>query len=436
MARARIRPTRQDTMDRLIEGARRAFVDRGFYGASIEDICASAGLTRGAFYSAFGKKEDLFFALYDRMISDVSELFLAGLERAAHGEIDPIDALFEALAEHFPIGRAWYVLNAEFTLFAMRDAGAAKALAARRHALRMVIVEKLEVALTRSHRRATISPELFARAVIGIADAGLGQSLIEPDALHSTTLLRTFMAPLVRSLSVQVEDNADISTVGIPHISDAAGASQAKFSPPSQTGGNGRQRLLAAAQIVFLRDGYGKARLSDIAAMAGISKKTIYAHMPSKEALFAAVVREAIGRSVGADRSAQDENQDLGDMLRACLTHHARQCLSEPGIRLYGMIVAEAKQFPDLLQAYLEAARNVVCAELTAILTSGPGANFAPSQSPELAAGMLIEMAVAEPMRLAAFGITTRPDDIEIERRVEQAVAVFLDGTGMPRARA
>jgi AcrR family transcriptional regulator len=212
MARVRTRPTRQDTINQLIDGARRAFVERGFYGASIDHICASAGLTRGAFYSAFGKKEELFFALYDRMITDVSSLFIAGLDRAARDDLDPIDALFTALAEHFPIGREWYVLNAEFTLFAIRDVEAARSLAVRRHALRAMIVEKLSVALTRSRRRAIIPPELFARAVIGLADSGLGQSLIEPEALDSTTLLQTFMAPLVHSLSVSNDDSADSST--------------------------------------------------------------------------------------------------------------------------------------------------------------------------------------------------------------------------------
>jgi AcrR family transcriptional regulator len=224
MARVRTRPTRQDTINQLIDGARRAFVERGFYGASIDHICASAGLTRGAFYSAFGKKEDLFFALYDRMTSDVGTMFIAGLDRAARDDIDPIDALFEALAEHFPIGREWYVLNAEFTLFAIRDNDAAKSLAARRHALRLVIMDKLGVALERSKRTAAISPELFARAVIALADAGLGQSLIEPEALGSTTLLRTFMAPLVHSLSASNGDDAETSTsiLGAADASDPA----------------------------------------------------------------------------------------------------------------------------------------------------------------------------------------------------------------------
>jgi AcrR family transcriptional regulator len=421
MARARTRPTRQDTIDLLIDGARRAFVERGFYGASIEDICASAGLTRGAFYSAFGKKEDLFFALYDRLISDVSELFIAGLDRAAHDHLDPIDALFEALAEHFPIGREWYVLNAEFTLFAIRDVDAARNLALRRHALRAVIMDKLDVALTRSGRKAVVSPELFARAVIGLADAGLGQSLIEPDALGSTTLLRTFMAPLVRSLSVPVDSD---SSHDAPQLADAGQA-----RPGTDGNDDARRRLLNAARTAFLRDGYGKARLSDIAATAGISKKTIYTYAPSKAALFATVAREAIDHAVGDDRQEPGATGDLADTLRACLIGYARRCFSEAGIQAYALIMSEARQFPDLVQAYLAATSNITSAQVAGLLRAAADQGMQIAGSPDSAANMLIEMAVGEPLRQAALHAGPRLQESAIERRVDEGIAVFLNGT-------
>jgi AcrR family transcriptional regulator len=431
MARARTRPTRQDTVDQLIDGARRAFVERGFYGASIDNICASAGLTRGAFYSAFGKKEDLFFALYDRMISNVGELFIAGLDRAAQDHLDPVEALFQSLAEHFPIDRDWFVLNSEFTLFAIRDAEAAKALAARRHALRLVIADKLDVALARSGRTAAVPSELFARAVIALAADGLGQSLIEPGALGPTALVQAFMAPLVRSLATPDASEDVEATLAegsssartYPRAGDVEGAAS-----ESNVDSDGRRRLLAAARAAFLRDGYGKTRLSDIAATAEISKKTIYTHAPSKSALFAAVVREAIGRAVEGDRLDLDDGRDLADALEAYLTDYARRCFSETGVAVYGLVVSEAKQFPELVQAYLDAARNVAIAELAAFLQSRAGAGMRIVGSAESGASMLIEMAVAEPLRLAALGLAPRPRPDEIERRVEEAVAVFLNG--------
>jgi AcrR family transcriptional regulator len=436
MVRVRTRPTRQDTINQLIDGARRAFVERGFYGASIDVICASAGLTRGAFYSAFGKKEDLFFALYDRMISDVSAVFIEGLDRAARDELDPVDALFEALAGHFPIDRDWYVLNAEFTLFAIRDADAGRALAERRRALRMVIVDKLELALARSRRKTTISSELFARAVIGLAVDGLGQSLIEPEALGPTTLLQTFMAPLVQSLSVPnggEKHGAEAQSMRAYEPAALATIGREQAATGLEPDADVRRRLLAAAQAAFLRDGYGKTRLSDIAAAAEISKKTIYAHVASKSDLFAAVVHEAIGQAVGDDRLDPDGSRDFADTLGGYLNHYARSWFSDVGIAVYGLVVSEAKQFPDLIQAYLDAARNGASAQLAALLKAKAEQGMKIVGSPESAANMLIEMVVAEPLRLAALGIAPPPRQIEIARRVEEAVTVFLNGSGEAR---
>src|SRR5882757_7293970 len=56
MSRARTRPTRDDTREKLLEAAARVFEEQGIGGTSIETIAAAAGFTRGAFYSNFKSK--------------------------------------------------------------------------------------------------------------------------------------------------------------------------------------------------------------------------------------------------------------------------------------------------------------------------------------------------------------------------------------------
>jgi AcrR family transcriptional regulator len=53
------------TRDRLIAAARRVFAERGFYGASLEAVANEAGLTKGAVYSRFDSKADLFLAFQE-----------------------------------------------------------------------------------------------------------------------------------------------------------------------------------------------------------------------------------------------------------------------------------------------------------------------------------------------------------------------------------
>jgi AcrR family transcriptional regulator len=68
-ARAR-RPSRAETRERLLAGAERVFIRQGLQAASIEEIAEEAGLTRGAFYSNFEKKEELFVELLHTRVYD------------------------------------------------------------------------------------------------------------------------------------------------------------------------------------------------------------------------------------------------------------------------------------------------------------------------------------------------------------------------------
>lgn len=65
-----IRLTREQSRDltrqRLLDAARAVFMKDGFAAASLEDITAAAGYTRGAFYSNFGSKLQLFLELLER----------------------------------------------------------------------------------------------------------------------------------------------------------------------------------------------------------------------------------------------------------------------------------------------------------------------------------------------------------------------------------
>ena len=53
------------TRERLLAAARRVFAERGYYGASLEAVAEEAGLTKGAVYSRFDSKADLFLAFQE-----------------------------------------------------------------------------------------------------------------------------------------------------------------------------------------------------------------------------------------------------------------------------------------------------------------------------------------------------------------------------------
>ncbi|HEY7629766.1 MAG TPA: TetR family transcriptional regulator, partial [Thermoleophilaceae bacterium] len=67
--RRKTRGERQaETRQALLDAAAAVVIERGLAGASVEAICAEAGFTRGAFYSNFESKEQLFVELLQQRV--------------------------------------------------------------------------------------------------------------------------------------------------------------------------------------------------------------------------------------------------------------------------------------------------------------------------------------------------------------------------------
>jgi len=69
MRTALTRADRQaQTREELVEAADRLFTTKGFHATAIDAVADAAGYTKGAVYSNFASKEDLFFAVYERRV--------------------------------------------------------------------------------------------------------------------------------------------------------------------------------------------------------------------------------------------------------------------------------------------------------------------------------------------------------------------------------
>lgn len=82
-----------------------------------------------------------------------------------------------------------------------------------------------------------------------------------------------------------------------------------------------KTRLLQVSREMFLRHGYSKIRIDEIAAELNISKKTIYNHFGSKEELLFEVIEES-KQEIENDFAAIESNPDLEyeEKVKACLS--------------------------------------------------------------------------------------------------------------------
>ena len=70
----------EQTRAAILDAAGRVFVRRGFQASSVEEICAEAGYTRGAFYSNFSSKQQLFVeVLQERLFTRYTAMYEEGL---------------------------------------------------------------------------------------------------------------------------------------------------------------------------------------------------------------------------------------------------------------------------------------------------------------------------------------------------------------------
>ena len=77
------------TRGQLIEVATRLFAEHGYEGTSIEAVLSAAGVSRGALYHHFAGKE----ALFEAVVSAVSDQVTVKLTEAVRGCVDPLDAM-------------------------------------------------------------------------------------------------------------------------------------------------------------------------------------------------------------------------------------------------------------------------------------------------------------------------------------------------------
>lgn len=161
-----------------------------------------------------------------------------------------------------------------------------------------------------------------------------------------------------------------------------------------------RARILEAALDTFCEKGYG-ASVDDIARRAGVVKQTLYHHYGSKESLF----REALTGLVNVllVGLVARSGSVRGDLLRFAESFQS-QAMSEQGLALYRMLVAESPRFPELAKAVYES-WQLAGEELARLLHEAMQRGELRQDEPAFAADMLISLLTGTQRDLHLFGM-------------------------------
>ena len=108
-----------------------------------------------------------------------------------------------------------------------------------------------------------------------------------------------------------------------------------------------RAAIVAAAIDEFLAAGFDATSMDRIAASASVSKRTVYNHFPSKEALFAAILRQLWDASAGGDAPAYRVNEPLRAQLIDLLMRKLRLLNDEAFLALARVAIAAGIHSPE-----------------------------------------------------------------------------------------
>jgi AcrR family transcriptional regulator len=183
------RVKRGEVRRRLLDAAYLVFAERGYEGAGLERVADVAGFSKGAVYSNFANKDELFYELIAARIDERAEAVrAASAGRAVDAGPDDTETAARLagreLREMGEADPAWQMLFIEFWLRCARSEGLRARLAEKRRGMRIKIAELVEAQASSSGFSISRGESLDLATTVLALSNGLGiEGLIDPEAV-------------------------------------------------------------------------------------------------------------------------------------------------------------------------------------------------------------------------------------------------------------
>lgn len=186
--------------------------------------------------------------------------------------------------------------------------------------------------------------------------------------------------------------------------------------------------IIDAAIDEFAEKGFANAKLDDVAKRAGVAKGTLYRYFDTKEALFRAVVREALATQLlDVEKAASAFQGSLAEFVPMLLHRAANRMGNDrlPGIAR--MVLTESRAFPDLAAIWYDELASRMLALISEVIAKAQARGEVRPGDPRLYA-----FSILGPMAMAAlfhevFG-SGRPTEPDLDKLADQHAETILRG--------
>lgn len=192
--------------------------------------------------------------------------------------------------------------------------------------------------------------------------------------------------------------------------------------PPAEATRRRQAHLLEVARGIFVRQGYRATTMDEVAAAAGVTKRTLYAWHRDKEALFRACVL------LGAERFPRLAPERLeGEGLRAVLERYVLdlhdELTREDSYGMGALFQREAAEFPELAASIQRGHLDYLVAPLAAFLR-----HHGLEDEGSVERTMLFVAMALSPLHNAMLTGLPLPDAAGARAHARLCVAIMLDG--------
>jgi AcrR family transcriptional regulator len=169
--------SKQQTRSAILAAAREVFSREGFHGATLDRVAEEAGFTKGAVYSAFDSKADLFLAVYEARVAERTVRTCADYET--------VDEVARAAAREWRQimreQRDWSAALTEFWVYASRDPDLRARFGAAHRAWRGTVAAAIDDAAAAEGRELPASGERLATTFLALGNGLALEALLGDD---------------------------------------------------------------------------------------------------------------------------------------------------------------------------------------------------------------------------------------------------------------
>ncbi len=327
---------------KILLAAEEVFSSKGFKEATVTEIAAAVGVQESVLYRYFKGKEDLLFSIIEERLIEG----LALLDRDLQGLNEPKSRLRKMMW-----GNLWY-----------QEAYSAYS--------RLLFFEcRPNTAFYSSPAFGRIRQ--YLGRLTDILKEGIQQGVFRGDT--PLTLMEEMVLGLLDMITIGFHLLNEV-THPVDDFEDAAALIERIFAPardPEKETTDKREGILRAAEKIFARKEFAKAKMTDIARQAGVGDGTVYEYFPSKELLLYAIPQRHFARHLQELTEVTQSKKAAGQIKRTLQDHYHRFMTDPDFLRIFvfnlylnpGFYRSEAygpyREYYRLLERLIEEAKTL-----------------------------------------------------------------------------